>query len=399
MKQLKWSALFITAWACLLQCVPASAQINVVTQRMETDGSTMGFDQQGYYLYLADGERGLKIVNVSNRRFFVLTGTLQLPGSVTKVAVDSRDVAVLTDAADRQVHFVDVADKMRPALMSTLVATGGVPRLVRKIPGKAFVVQYDDDLSIAGAFSGVEIFSHWPRAESVQLVPIAGLRDIVVTQTHLLAAAGNRLLAFRRTASGIAERPETTLDLAATDAVQSLACSGQYLFAFGAENLSVILLPLRPLIPMPRTPGLRLGPAGERIPGKRPPEPAPIELTMVARAPVDTDSDNRKVDAAVIDYKAGMTSDPLIWILLTTQRTYGLFAFNRSTNELEPLRYEDLELSEEIVFKDIHAATEGRISIYDAAFSRYQHPGVFKGGIVALGALGENGLGYVYYEF
>lgn len=399
MKQLKWLAICLLAWACSLFPAPALG-LEVVAQRLETEGTSLGIDQQGYYLYLADGERGLKIINVSNRRYFVLTGTLPLDGMVTDVAVDSYDEAVLIDAAGRQIYFVDLSDKTRPELMSTLPSTGGVPRIVRKIPGMAFVVEYADDPSAPGAFSGVEVFSHWPRAESVQVVPIEGLRDIVVTGTHLLAAADTQLLAFRRTASGIETSPETALDFPAGDTLQSLAVFGQHLFIFGTENLSVTLLPLRPVLPPPRIPGLLLpGLPEPRISDPARGDAVPIELTILAQAPVETDRDNRRVDATVLDIGDGLTSQPLIFILLTTRNAYGLFNFNRSTNALNPVSYEDLDLAEHIVFKDIHEATDGRISIYDAAFSRYPHPGIFKEGIMAVGALGENGLGYVHYEY
>jgi hypothetical protein len=406
MKKFKCHTIWFLAWSLLFLFEPAQGQdtvklrpIKVVSQLVETGGTTLGIDQQGYHLYLADGERGLKIINTSNRRYFVLTGSLPLTGTVNQVAVDSHDVAVLTDFSGNQVHFVDVDDKMRPYLMSTLPATGGVPRLVRKTPGKAFVVQYDDDLSAAGAFSGVEIFSHEPIAESIQLVPIENVRDIVVTPTHLLAAAGSRLLAFRRNASGVKIPHETALDFDATDALQSLAIYGEYLFVFGAENLSVISLPS---ISTSLRKEILNSTSEKKVIVKLPVKPIPFELSILTQAPVDAYSDNRKVDAAEIDFGFGFFDKvhrDSIFLLLTTQRSYGIFIFDRTTNTLNPVSYEDLDLSEVIVFKDIHAATDGEISIYDAAFSRYQHPGLAKGGIVAVGALGKDGVGYVHYEY
>ena len=400
MKRVYRYAIILITVTAVLRAASAFALVDAMAKNLYTNGNTKGIAQMGYYIYLADGDKGLKIINVSNPRYFVTTGVLPMPGFVEQVAVDSNDMAVLSDTKDKQIHFVDIYDKMRPELKWTLPARGDIPRAVIANAGMAFVVEYGKDPSDQDYFSGIEVFSYQPEAESIQLERIAGVRDVVVTSTHLFAAGGNHLYAYRRTSSGFEVKPETTLDFLGTEDIQSLALSGQYLFAFGTEQLYVILKPLTPIMPMPRIPieipGLPEG--GTPRFSFSAPESSPIELTVIANARVDVEQENRKVSAAVLNYGNGLTSNPSIFILLTTLKSFGLFAFDGTTNTLSPASYMDLSTSEWIVFKNIYEETDRKIKIYDSAFSEYPYPGVLKGGIVGVGAVGDYGLGYVYFQ-
>jgi hypothetical protein len=358
----------------VLVCLcPAYAQIEVLEKSANTDGDTRGIAVQDYYVYLADGAGGLKIINMSNPYSYVLAGALSLPGCfVEQVAVDS-NIVILTDTQNDQVHFVDVSDKMRPELLQSLTVNGDIPRKVEAEGGKAFVLEYGDDPLAPNYFSGIEVFSYGTTIESVQLTILNGVSALAVNDSYLLTGGGNEILLFRRDAVGFVVTPARTVTLAANEELQSLSLWNQYLFAYGKDHLYAVAILKLQLYPHP-----------------------PILIVwMLDQEPVPGDPVNRRVSASVLDYGNGATSDPYIYLLLTSQKEYGLFFYNSSSLELKPYKMYDFESSTWMMFRDVDEASEGEIEIFDSVFPVYFYPGAFKGGTFGLGAIGSYGLGYV----
>lgn len=349
------------------------AQIEVLEKNANTDGQARGIVVQDYYVYLADGAGGLKIINMSNPYAYVMAGSLSLPNCfVEQIAVDS-NIVVLTDTQNHQVHFVDASDKMRPVLLQSLTVSGDVPRKIVAESGKAFILEYGDDPSAPDYFSGIEVFSYGATIESVQLTPINAIRTVAVDPGYILTGGGNEILLFHRDAIGFNTTPARTISLTAGEEIMSLSIWNQYLFAFGKNQLYAVGILKLYLFPYP-----------------------PILLVWVLdQAAVPGDPENRKVSAALLDYGNGTTSDPYIYLLLTSLKGYGMFFFNKSTLELKPYNMYDVETSTWLVFRDVDEASEGEVKIYDSAFPEYFYPGVFKGGTFGLGAIGDYGLGYV----
>jgi hypothetical protein len=370
-KQIK---IVIVLFFLVLTCrFPAFAQIEVLEKSADTDGDTRGIAVQDYYVYLADGAGGLKIINMSNPYSYVLTGTLSIPGSfVEQVAVD-HNIVVLTDTQNNRVHFVDVIDKMRPVLLETLTVNGDVPRRIEAEGGKAFVLEYGADMLAPDYFSGIEVFSYGVTIESVQLTEIAGIRDLAVNADYILTGGGSEIQIFRRDAVGFLTAPDWSVALPANEEIQSLSLWNQYLFAYGKDKLYGLGIFELHLYPNP-----------------------PILIVwMLDQEPVPGDPVNRRVSASVLDYGNGSTSDPYIYLLLTSQKEYGLFYFNSSSLVLKAYMMYDYERSLWVMFRDVDEASEGEIKIYDSVFPLYFYPGAFRGGTFGLGAIGSYGLGYV----
>jgi hypothetical protein len=368
---------------------PVFSQIEVMHKRVETDGNAKGLAVQHYYGYLADGSGGLKIINMSNVKSFRISGSLQFHGSVIEQVAVSGDMAVLTDTTGN-VHFVDVEDKMRPQLKWTL-ETRDIPRTVTAAGGKAFVIEYGDDPADPDYFSGIEVFSYYgTRAESIQLIPITGIRDVVITSKYVFAVTSRELIGFRRVSTGFDTTPAQRIDFPAGEEINSLGHCGHYLFAFGRDRLYV-------LGPIPIS--LFLFFFGSPFYGDLPrvvESELPLEMSIIDQAPIPGYRENRKADAAVLDYGGSTTSSPKIFILLTTLNSYGLFTYDWETRELNPFNILEFSTSTWIDFFDLNAATDGEVRIYDAAFPQYFSPGFLEGGVIAIGAIGGLGLAYAY---
>lgn len=373
MKIIKTKKIPVVLFFMLLCIYPVYSQIDVLEKNANTDGDTRGIAVQDYYVYLADGTGGLKIINMSNPYCYVLTGALSLPGSfVEQVAVDS-NIVVLTDTQNNRVHFVDVSDKMRPELLESPTVNGDVPRRIEAEGGRAFVLEYGDDPLAPGYFCGIEVFAYGITIESVQLTPVNNLRSLAVNADYVLTGGGNQILLFRRDAVGFVVTPARTTTLPANEEIQSLCLWNQYLFAFGKDELyafGIFTLHLYPHPPL-------------------------LIVWPLAQEPVPGDPVNRRISASILDYGNGSTSDPVIYLLLTTQKEYGMFFFNSSTLVLRAFNMYDLESSTWVVFRDVDEASDGEIEIYDSAFPIHFYPGAFNGGTFGMGALGDYGLGYV----
>ncbi|MFC1885037.1 hypothetical protein ACFL2O_09725 [Thermodesulfobacteriota bacterium] len=371
---------------------PASADVDLKERYMKTGGDTRGIDVRKFHVFLADGSKGLKIINLSNPNRAMLTGFLSIPDSfVEQVAVD-KNMAVLTDTRNRQIHFVNTRNVYRPELQASLRVEGDIPRRVIASGGKAYVVEYGDDPTSLRYFSGIEVFSYTSGAEpeSSQLKAIENVRDVVFHRGYVFVAAGHQIMAYKPSASGLSDEPIKTLMLSAREQIQSVTAFNGYLFVFGSNELYVVgfvPIPLRIPGSMPGSP-LDIPSKDRRLPK--------LELKVITQIPVDCESERRRINATIADYGGGLTSEPNIVILLTTLNTYGLFVFNQSERKIRAFTIHDLSASDTYVFRNVNEATEGRLRIFDAIFPEHTYPGWLKGGVIGIGALGENGFGWVH---
>ena len=344
--------------------------VDVKEMHIDTAGNTQGLAVAGYYVYLADGTEGLKIINISNRHVFTATGTMVIPGAdINQVAVDG-DVAVVTDTYQK-VHFVDVDNKMKPTLMGSLPAQGDIPRAVAARDGMAFVVERGNQKSDPDYFSGLEIFTYKQQLQQLLLLDIPDARDVAATANLFIVAGGQTLYLYQRPGKQkvtVGLSPMATLAMPAVEEINSivvpedLPTRTRYLFAFGKLQLYVIDFS------------------------------KPAQPVILDQHPVAGETANRRVDAACIEEFLPCSH---IIVLLTTQKSYGLFQYLTKSGKLSPLPMIDLNTSSQVSMRDVYNVSKGEIQIFDAALSRYYYPGLLKGGTCAVGALGEYGMGFV----
>jgi len=395
-KTLRWTALVL-----LLVAAPLFSQLEIMQYTVASGGDTRGIAVKGYHVYLANGNSGLKIINLTNPRYPLTTGALPLNGRFCDQVAVSGNMVGLTDTDNDFVCFVDAKDKMRPILKAALKAGGDIPRGLVMSNGKAFVVERGAHMAAPVYFSGVEVFDFaGTTVRSRQLTAIADVRDVAATSQYLLVATSHDLQVFSRTVGGFAAMPVTTVDFPVGEEIASITLHGQYLFAFGRNQLYVIgHIPLA-LVPVPGSlsPGLPakspLSPALAKEIAKKP----SLKLKILVQAAVAGDTENRRIDAATIVFGGGSTSRPKIYLLLTTRTSYGLYIFDPTAETLTPFDIFDWRAHEHLVLYDIHEASGGEISIYDAAFPEYFAPGWNCGGVMGIGALGPTGFGYAIID-
>ncbi len=369
--------------------------IDVIHENVTTNGHAQGVAVQEYYAYIANGSGGLVIVNMSNPHGFITYGRLAIPGGqAEQVAVDG-DLVVLTDTSTTKgkIHFIDVRNKMRPRLLGTLTCKGSKPRRIALLGRVAFVVENGDTPT---EFSGIEVFSCYSeRPRYVQLTSIRGVRDLAVSYSYLFAALEENITAYRMTPTGFDKTEVQRLALPAGENLDSIVLRSGYLFAFG--NQLTICGPILPEFSIV----FRFVPFFSPFPGDMLPGVLiefPLELRVTAQETVPGDTVNRRIDAAMPLLEEGVTTSPEFYILLTTHHCYGMYKFNYLTRHLEVFEILMMGSDGASILFDVHAATDGTISINDAVFPDYFAPGFFRGGVMGVGAIGNNGLGYVYLD-
>lgn len=371
------------------------ALIEVMQYTVASGGDARGIAVKGYHVYLANGNGGLKIINLSNPRFPLTTGYLPLPDRFCDQVAISGNMVGLTDTDNNYVCFVDVKDRMRPVLKSALRVRGDDPRGLVLSTGKAFVIERGDHPAAPVYFSGVEVFDYSGAAvRSTQLTAIDDVRDVAATSHYLFVATGRDIRVFSRTATGFLAAPVEIVAFPAGEEMSSIALHNGYLFAFGTNRLYVIgkiplLLPvdhsfssstkLSDKVPLSPTPG--------KEPGKKP----VLKLKILVQCEIAGYTENRRIDAATIEFSDDFTSRPEIYLLLTTLKSYGIYIFNPTTDTLIPF---EIPIETPVVFFDVYAASDREIMIYDAAFPEYFAPGWYIGGVMGIGALGSTGFGY-----
>ncbi len=190
--------------------------------KLDTSGRARGVATQDQYAFVADGDDGLKILNISSPTNLKKTGAVGLPGFAGRVAVEG-DLAIVTDTTQNRIHLVDVSDKFSPVLMWTYQTLDIVREVVIK-GSVAFLAERGGDPLDPAYFSGVESVSCSLTAAPASLnnAGIKDIRDVAATSGQVFAVSPNGLTILSRSAKGFVTAPLATLTISPTEDLQSI---------------------------------------------------------------------------------------------------------------------------------------------------------------------------------
>ncbi len=118
------------------------------TGSYDIGGHTVDVDVLGNYAYIADSEKGFRVVNITNKQNPVKSGnnfTEQLDG--TEYGVDVSGTHAYVAAGTKGLHVVDISDPTNPDLDGSY-DTGDVARAVVVSGNYAYVADGDDGLAV-----------------------------------------------------------------------------------------------------------------------------------------------------------------------------------------------------------------------------------------------------------
>ncbi len=201
----------------------------------DTDGWARGVVEAGGYVYLADGLSGLKIYDVTVGKPG-LTGSLDLPGLNTRVAVDGK-LAWLNDLDNDVVYALDVSDPLAPKQKAKWTAPGTVTA-IEAAGGVAYLAVPEGKDGATSGLYAVKLSGN--AVQQLGSVAIAGLADIALTSGHVWIVDSTQLLAYARSSSQLATTPVASLTIDPTESLQSLDSGAEpWLVALG-KSLWVI---------------------------------------------------------------------------------------------------------------------------------------------------------------
>jgi len=326
---------------------------------VETDGLARGVAIQDLYAYLADGDEGLRIFNISNPGLVNQEGVVDLPGFNERVAVYG-DMALVTDASQNCVYIVDIFNKSKPLLKWTY-KTLAIPRAVTVDGGIAYLAVRGDNPQASSYFSGIEAItcSLSSGPASLQSVAVAKVTDIATTTTHVYTLSENQLTAFPRTLNGFTPTPTSTLKFSSNELLQSIDSR--------AENLLLVL-------------GLNL----YLVDVKNPAQPVVADQKLV-----EGYGHQRTISSAVPSASGSGTSDILFSIFIySTLNEYGTGLIELNSKKIAYLA-EALDLEKE---------SDGEIKLYEVEMRKeYWTKNLLDSGdVLAVGAIDQYGLGFAW---
>ncbi|MCA8837409.1 MAG: hypothetical protein K8963_06120, partial [Proteobacteria bacterium] len=112
--------------------------------RLNTDGTAIDIVAFGNFVYLADGSAGIKIIDVSDKRNPVLAGQLQIGGIARDLALAPPYLYVA--AEDAGVAIISIADSTAPFLVDVIDDIGMVSSVA--VDGSRLAVATDSQLQI-----------------------------------------------------------------------------------------------------------------------------------------------------------------------------------------------------------------------------------------------------------
>jgi hypothetical protein len=214
-------------------CQPITYRV-IRHARIDTDGRSRGVAAQDKYAFVADGDGGLKIINIYNPAGLVQDGNVALDGFCSHVAVEG-DIVVLTDDTQNRVFFVNVFDKHKPVLTWTYTTLDKV-RSVAIQGGTAFLAERGDDPTAPSFFTGLEAVSCSLTAAPAKLnqAAILDVRAVAATSSSVFVIGPQNLTVLARSATGFTSAPLATLNLGSGEDLQSVdARAGTSLFILG----------------------------------------------------------------------------------------------------------------------------------------------------------------------
>jgi len=341
-------ALLLSAFAC--QTITYRV---IKHNKLDTSGRARGVAIQNQYAFVADGDDGLAIVNISSPTNLKKTGSVALPGFAGRVAVEG-DLAVVTDAAQNRVHLVDVSDKFNPALQWTY-QTLDIVREVAVEGGVAFLAEKGDN------FSGLEAVSCSLVTKPVQLnsAAVQDIRDVAATSSRVFAIGPGGLVVFGRSAGGFAASPLATLNIGPAEDLQSIdARAESHLLVLGKSLYLVDVSTAS--------------------------QPAVRDQVAVSGC-----SQNRVVTSSGVLGPAGpgAPSQPrFVRVAYSTLHEYGVGVAELSTQKILFV----------VLGVDLDKASKGRLKLHDIEMHRDFAALYAAGDVFAVGALDNYGLGVAF---
>ncbi len=153
-------------------------------------------DVQGHFAYLANGQQGLSIVNVSNPYALTTLGSYNTPGNATDVYVDGI-LAIVADGP-AGVHFFEVSDPNNPTLIASINTTGYARQLALS----------GDTLFVADGAAGVAIIdiNHPYHPQLVDQITLPYTWDVDLYGGILVVATDDGLYTYN-TGLGLTSLP------------------------------------------------------------------------------------------------------------------------------------------------------------------------------------------------
>lgn len=198
-------------------------------------GSNWQMDCKGSYLYIAAGDAGLQIVDISDAAHPILAGAAAIPGTVTKVSSNGDYAAVWADG----LYVIDVRNKSNPVLVGSF--TGDlVPERMMLDGDKVYFVGYyvEQDLRSNGL---IVISIAQPANPSLLWAGYPGDPGYDVSQFSFFVRDSflytRELIIYDLTDLQI---PQTAAELSLPAQVFDLFIQGDYAYATGYKQLQII---------------------------------------------------------------------------------------------------------------------------------------------------------------
>ena len=94
-----------------------------ITSFLNMPNDPRGIDVSGIYAYVADGEAGLHVVDISDSSNPIIVGTVDTPGYAYGIAV-SGSYAYVTEVLPGRVQVIDIRDPFNPSITASLPISG-----------------------------------------------------------------------------------------------------------------------------------------------------------------------------------------------------------------------------------------------------------------------------------
>ena len=352
----RWAVIIAGALLFAASCQGITYRV-IKHNRLDTSGRARGIATQDQYAYIADGEDGLKILNISNPTGLKKTGAVGLSGFAGRIAVEG-DLAVVTDTTQNCVHIVDVSDKFAPVLKWTFKTLDRVREAAIQ-GGVAFLAERGDDPLDPGYFSGVQAISCGLTAAPANLnsAAIADVRDVAVTSGQVFILSPTGLTVLSRSAKGFATAPLATLSISSTEDLQSIdSRAGTHLLILGQSLYLVDITTAS--------------------------KPVVKDQTAVSGY-----AQNRVVTSSGILPSSGSGSSPqFIRFGYSTLHEYGVGAAELTTQKILFV----------VLGVDLDKESKGRLKLYDMEMRKDFATFYSTGDVFAVGAIDNYGLGVAF---
>ncbi len=159
--------------------------------RYQSLNSAMGFDAIMHLAFVADGEKGVKIIDMSDKQNPTLQGSFPTTGNTNDIVVQQNNAYIA--AGDDGLTIIDISNPVTPTLKSTF-STEGSAVAVTVQDSVAYVgsVMSMGDFNFVGYIEVIDVSNpNNPQRQEVIEINPGYIRDIVLDDTTLYVAAGN----------------------------------------------------------------------------------------------------------------------------------------------------------------------------------------------------------------